>query len=101
MVVSEEGRAFKRAVKAAAQSVFCPCYEGPIKVQYVLHPRANKDGSASKTRIDLGNCEKIASDALNGLAWNDDKQIVDLHMTLGEPRLDGALTIMVEEWEGK
>jgi len=35
--------------------------------------------------IDLGNCEKVLSDALNGIAWVDDKQLRRIHLERCEP----------------
>lgn len=64
-------------------------------VDYVLHPRQTKAGKESKTRIDLGNCEKVASDALNGVAWRDDKQLVGITLRLGESLPEGGLSVTI------
>jgi Holliday junction resolvase RusA-like endonuclease len=45
---------------------------------------------------DLDNCEKAILDALNGVIWRDDAQIVDLHTTKRWGERDGAW-IEVEE----
>lgn len=33
------------------------------------------------TRPDCDNCGKVVLDALNGVAYNDDKQVVDIHIS--------------------
>lgn len=95
-IVSPESRGYKEEVRQRAKSAFCPRYEGNVSVSYTLHPRMNKDGSPSKTRIDLGNCEKVVSDSLNKLAWVDDKQIVRIVLAVGAPMLEGGLTVRIE-----
>lgn len=40
--------------------------------------------------IDLGNCEKVLSDALNGVAWTDDKQLHAIQLLRMEPDERGA-----------
>lgn len=35
--------------------------------------------------IDLGNCEKVLSNALNGIAWADDKQLRRIVLERMEP----------------
>ena len=41
--------------------------------------------------IDLGNCEKVLSDALNGVAWKDDKQLRRIVLERAEP--DGVARV--------
>lgn len=99
-ILSADGRDYKQAVAAIAMQKRLQPRDGPIAVEYVLHPRRNKDGSASQVRIDLGNCEKVASDALNGLAWHDDKQICRMLLTVGEAVDGGGLTVRIDSWAG-
>jgi crossover junction endodeoxyribonuclease RusA len=40
--------------------------------------------------MDLGNCEKVLSDALNGIAWLDDKQLRRIVLERCEPDDRGA-----------
>jgi crossover junction endodeoxyribonuclease RusA len=95
--VSAEGKAFKLAVAMVLRPHFKEPVSGPIKVTYWLHPRMNKDGSASELRLDIFNAEKVTSDALNGIAWLDDKQIVEGHVYLAHAVQDGGLSIKVEQ----
>lgn len=47
--------------------------------------------------MDLGNCEKVLCDALNGIAWNDDKQIRRMMLERMIPDERGA-RLVVEFW---
>lgn len=107
VVVSEEGRAFKAEVRArAVQAGLVDPIVGPVRVGFQLHPKQVKDAAARERKfgplwhldlrcIDLGNSEKILSDALNGLAWVDDKQIVEFVKRRGYPVEDGAVSISI------
>ena len=54
----------------------------------------NPDGWDDDVRcIDLGNCEKVLADALNGIAWLDDKQIRRTVLERMEP--DGQARVEV------
>jgi crossover junction endodeoxyribonuclease RusA len=53
--------------------------------------RKDPDGWDDSVRcIDLGNCEKVLSDALNGIAWADDKQLRRIVLERCEPDEQGA-----------
>ncbi|AUW32596.1 RusA family crossover junction endodeoxyribonuclease [Acidithiobacillus caldus] len=83
-----------------------PPLTGPVAVRIVLHPVLPKD--AEKRRqiwgdywhlelrcIDLANAEKAAVDALQGVAFEDDKQIVRMVLERGQPVPEGAVFV---EW---
>lgn len=95
--VSKESRAYKKQVQQIAKQHCVKPLAGDVAVTYTLHPRQNVDGSASKARLDIFNAEKITSDALNGIAWSDDQQIVDGRVRLGSPKVDGGLTVEIAE----
>ena len=48
---------------------------------------------------DLDNYAKVVLDALNGIVWEDDKQIVELHMYRYEDKANPRLEILIEEIE--
>lgn len=73
---------------------------GPVRVTATLHPRLTLKGQASRTRIDLDNAVKVVLDALQGVAYDNDRQIEDLHLTLGPAMSDGGLSVDVRALHG-
>ena len=94
---SKEAKAYKQQVAWIAKAVIgCnPPLECDVNVKMWLHPKMNKDGTASKTIQDLDNVCKVAFDALNGIAWVDDKQIKKLYIEVSTPVKGGGLTVQV------
>jgi Holliday junction resolvase RusA-like endonuclease len=45
----------------------------------------------------LDNRAKVALDALNGIVWDDDSQVVELHLYRQDRPKDGALHLTVED----
>lgn len=72
-----------------------PLMDGPIALTITLHPKQCKDGSESKVIIDLDNCLKVALDALQGIAYENDRQVRKISASYGESLPDGGLTISV------
>lgn len=70
-VVSDAAKAYKHAVWLQAQHAGMHPFSGPVAV-YVHVYRARKVG-------DLDNANKVLLDALCGVAYQDDAQIVELH----------------------
>ena len=93
---SPQAAAWKRQAAWLAKAAGVRVTALPVAVSVLLHPKANKDGSASKTRIDIDNAIKAALDALNGVAWLDDKQVIRLSAEVSDPLENGGLTI---EWK--
>lgn len=93
-VASEEAKAWKleTAYRIRSRYRIAPT-EGPVKIGITLKPKQNKDGSASKTRLDLDNAIKATLDACNGVIWVDDKQVVEIYATIGEPVTNGGLFV--------
>lgn len=84
MVLSTEGRAYKRYV--ALLMIPASPLEGPVAWE-VRWARSKRMG-------DLSNRLKALEDALNGFAWVDDKQIVELHAY----RTDGGNDTVTVTW---
>lgn len=79
---------------------------GALRVRYTLHPVQPKDwrkraqklgeGWHNEVRcIDLGNCEKVASDCLQGIVIENDSQFRYIELVRGEPREGGALRVEI------
>lgn len=98
--VSPAAKLYKSEAGWLAKSLGVRVLEGDVSVSYVLHPKLTVKGAASKVRVDLDNALKVLGDALNGVAWVDDNQIVDLHARIGAPVKDGAIAVTVTRWEG-
>lgn len=101
-VPSDEAKAYKEAVGWIAKSAgFKEPTTKLIEIASVtLCPRKNKDGSPSGVVLDLGNCWKVAEDALQGIVYVNDRQIRRIrNVEYGPPSDEGALIIEVAEFE--
>lgn len=94
-VLSDEGVTYKAKAGWLAKAAGAKCVDHDVALVVTLHPRKNKDGSASKTVLDLDNIFKIACDSLQGIAYVNDKQIKRLAASYGAPIKDGGLTVAV------
>jgi crossover junction endodeoxyribonuclease RusA len=100
-VPSDEAKAFKQEVGWRAKAAgFKEPTTKPIEIASItLSPRAKKDGTASATVLDLGNCWKVVEDALQGIVYVNDKQIKRIRLVeYGPPSDEGALIIDVVEF---
>lgn len=100
-VPSGEAKAYKEHVALIALVAgFKQPTDKPIEIASItLRPRMNKDGSANGTVLDLGNCWKVAEDALQGVVYVNDKQIKRIRsVEYGEPIENGALVIDIVEF---
>lgn len=70
---------------------------GNIAIIVTLQPKLTAKGVASKTVMDLDNCLKVALDALQGIAYDNDKQIRRISAEYGVPREGGGLIVQVKE----
>lgn len=111
-VRSSEAMAYKAEVQEIAAECMTSILEGCVSVKLVLHPvlpqdaarRAKKDPrwGLSVRRIDIDNAQKVALDALQGIAYHNDRQITNLSIRLGIPVEGGGLSVSVgpdEFWE--
>jgi len=97
VVRSTEATSYKSICKGIATLSKHPKIDGPVSINVLLHPKKTKSGAASKTRIDLDNAMKVVIDAMNGVAYADDSQVVRIVAEIGCPLTDGGLTIEVKE----
>ena len=97
---SKEALAYRRDVALIAlRGGYAKPYQGDVVVRLALCPELTRKGVASKTRLDLDNCLKAALDALQGVAFSNDKQVVKLIAELGPAQVGGALMVEIEEVE--
>lgn len=64
---------YKGTVGWAAKAVRCPRFKGRVRVDIDLHIRGGRIG-------DVDNYAKSILDGLNGVAWEDDEQVIELHV---------------------
>ena len=98
-VLSAEATEYKRVAKGTAIccGVKAPSSDDLLSVVVVLHPKQKRDGTVSKTVIDLDNCLKVALDSLQGTVYENDRQIVEIHAAYGEPKDGGGLTVSISK----
>lgn len=70
---------------------------GPVAVSMTLHPRMTQTGKSTKRRLDVDNAIKLTLDALNGVAYADDAQVMEIKASIGYPMPEGGLTVSVEQ----
>lgn len=112
MVRSKEAVEYKADVEDIASAVVTGVIDGCVKVDLTLHPERPKDWAkrAKKDpqwalgvrRVDLDNALKVALDALQGIAYEDDRSITDIRIRLRDPIDGGGLTVKIstdEFWE--
>ena len=95
-----EADRYRATALALAISNGANCLHGPVVVIATLLPKMTKKGAASKTRIDIDNGVKVACDALQGVCYADDSQIVRLTIQIGDAVSGGGLRISVSEASG-
>lgn len=96
---------FEKAVATWGKRLFATPVAMPLRVTITLYDethdedllRLNKFGMVYKTRGDVDNYAKAICDGLNGVAWRDDKQIVDLRVRRMYRDAPGFM-MRVERW---
>lgn len=96
---SKDANDYRDAVQWLAKCEQIKSHDGDFALILVLHPRSNKNGSASGTVIDLDNALKVTLDALEGVIYNNDKQIKEINIKYGDPVTGGALTVIAKRME--
>ena len=97
--------AFKRKVALAAKKAGVVKIEKPHAVEvwlsfYLPRPKSNK-GMWPVDRRDVDNLAKGILDALNGVAFDDDGQVIDLHVHKRWADVDDAGTeVIIERIKG-
>lgn len=111
MVPTKEAKAYKTTVGniARAAGLQLP-FEGRVLLKIDLYPQRPQD-FVKRARtdpdfwdddvrcMDLGNCEKVLEDALNGIAYLDDKQIYRCEKERHEPTGEAHLVVTLSKYE--
>lgn len=96
---------FKEAVADELRSLSPDLLDGPVRLcLYFWRNRAEYEGENKKTvksSPDTTNMQKATEDACQGILFENDRQVVDVHSILVESGVDvnGRILIGVEEWE--
>lgn len=109
MVRSKEAIEYKELVQQIASSSGLELRDGCVHVQMSLHPALPQDWvkrqkrdpnwALGVRRIDLDNAQKVALDALQGIAYENDRQVTRLSIALGTPIEGGGLSVLIEDDE--
>lgn len=105
--VTKEAKAYKAEVAALARiaGLRIPL-DGRVAIEIKLYPQRPQDWAKRSQKdpecwdddvrcMDLGNCEKVLSDALNGIAWIDDKQLRRIVLDRMEPDGEARVEITI------
>lgn len=97
VVVSDEAILFRRNTWALAKAAGIRIVNSNVSVIVDLAPVATKrpSKSARPRCIDLDNALKVVLDALQGIAYGDDSQIIEITARRVAPVPGGALTVTV------
>lgn len=97
MVPSSDAIAFKRHVRYIAHTSGYEMTESPVMVSVKLLPKMTLKGKASGTCIDLDNALKVILDSLQGIIYENDKQIKKIIAEYGDPVKDGGISVTVSQ----
>jgi crossover junction endodeoxyribonuclease RusA len=104
--VTPEAKAYREQCAWAASRAIRKPFEGRVAVELDLYPHRPQDWERRMRKlgdgwddsvqcIDLGNAEKVLSDALQGIVFTDDRWIWDLHKRRREPDGEGRVVLRV------
>lgn len=91
IIKAKEGRTYAAKVRASVAELGLQPADGPLSVTVTAF-RPQKRG-------DLDNVLKAALDALNGVAWTDDSQVVELHAWRKDDKHNPRLEVHVQPWQ--
>ena len=112
VVPSSDATAYKRQVRALALSIgISDPTTAPVSLALILRPLRPLDGDRRERMcgadwhlklrcIDLDNALKVALDALQGVAYANDRQVRSIYIERGIPVIGGALEILWDTEKG-
>lgn len=68
---------------------------GDVSLTAILHPRLTLAERPSKACIDLDNCVKVICDALQGICYENDRQLQHISLTRGAAIKGGGITVEI------
>lgn len=89
IIVSQESRQYKLAAQLLAKAMGMKVRTGPLRVTMFFY-RPRKAG-------DLDGRLKVLFDSMNGIAWEDDSQVVEIHAYRRDDKLNPRVEVIVEE----
>lgn len=95
---------FKQAVAEAAQASWeLPPLEGPIKLDFFFWRnramyRTDSGRNMTKSKVDATNMQKATEDALQGVVYKNDRDVVDVRSRVVEqgPEVSGLIVVRVQ-----
>lgn len=99
IVPSQEAVRFGNEVKYACSQQKPKMFRGEVSMVVEIRPRMTITGRASKVCVDIDNPLKKLLDAMQGIVYENDKQVKRLYVYYGEPIEKGAIVVTVEENE--
>lgn len=88
---SEEARAYKLSALVRAKSQGMRVMSGPVVLSLTVYREAK--------RGDLSNRIKVLEDALQGVAYENDSQVCELHAAQFEDPANPRVRITVSQWQ--
>lgn len=88
-ILSREAREYRASVQAQLAGMGFKAISGPVALSVALY-RPRRAGDAD-------NALKALLDALNGLLWVDDSQIVEIHLWRRDDKARPRVEVLVEE----
>lgn len=96
---------WEKVVKEEASKHFPEPFNGPVALSlafFMKRPKSRKKDNFVMTTPDLDNLEKAFLDGLNGVAYDDDKQVVvknavKRYVIAGEPRVEVVVSALLNQ----
>ncbi len=93
MYMSKEGKGLKESYSSQAKKQFKKKpYKGSLEVWVTIY-------FGSKRKCDWDNFHKLSMDALSGVVWVDDEQIIEAHVSKRYDKKEPRIEIDVREIE--
>ncbi|CAB5187294.1 Crossover junction endodeoxyribonuclease, RusA-like [uncultured Caudovirales phage] len=99
VVRSAAANAYRAQVVRIALAAGVEPFSGAVSLGIHLLPKLTKKGLASGTCIDLSNAWKVAEDALQGIAYDNDRQVRGFGALFGDPVEDGGLVVVIKAFD--